>query len=224
MSAKKNVFRSKAIICIILGLGIFLTCRDTWAADKDAVKLLNLNIENGTLRGENKKLKEDLQALKTKLERERNLNSQLELKSKELYLQAQGIAELNRDKKSLEAAFKNADMERLALKRENNELSDEIFKIVKDSRDAQARVYDKLGAVYTRFKLYDLSLESYKKSLELNPDNARVYYNLGLLYREVYHDKKTAVTYLKKYLALSPEAKDKQEVQYLVDMLSQDLY
>ena len=42
-------------------------------------------------------------------------------------------------------------------------------------------IYYNLGIVYEKLKDFDKAIEAYKKAIELSPDEADAYYNLGLV-------------------------------------------
>jgi chromosome segregation ATPase len=75
------------------------------------------------------------------------------------------------------------------------------------------------GKAYTQFKRYKEAIESFQECLEINPDSAGVHYNLGILYQYEYGDRMGAISHLKRYLELNPKAKDRKEVEFLLDLL-----
>lgn len=112
------------------------------------------------------------------------------------------------------------NQENLMLKKENEESQQEIVLLQDTLKDERARLYQELGTAYTQGRLFDLAIEAYLKSLDFNPRNAQVHYNLGLLYKHSQDNTKKALYHLKKYLQFSPEAKNKKEVEYLIRLLS----
>lgn len=105
------------------------------------------------------------------------------------------------DKASLEK-------EVVKLKEENALLSSE-----------RAGMYEELGIAYTKAGLLDEAIDAYKKSLFYNPNNAQIHYYLGLLYQKTRKDVEKAVSHFKRYLYLNPDAKNKDEVRYLIEMV-----
>jgi len=80
-------------------------------------------------------------------------------------------------------------------------------------------LYEELGTAYTKAGLYDEAITAYRKSLACNPNNADIHYYLGLLYQKSNKNVEKAVFHFKKYLYLKPEAKNKEEVLYLIEMI-----
>ena len=66
-----------------------------------------------------------------------------------------------------------------------------------------------LGVFYTEEKQYKRAIAEFEKAIELNPDDAYAYFNLGYIYSEYLVDRPKAVDYFKRYLRLaSKEDKD----------------
>jgi len=105
----------------------------------------------------------------------------------------------------------------LVLKKENEKLKKENEEI----RNQRAKLYEDLGTAYTQAKLYDLAIEAYLKSLEFNPMNAEIHYNLGLLYKQSRNNLKKSIYHLNKFLQLDREGRKDKEVKYLIDMLKE---
>ena len=72
-------------------------------------------------------------------------------------------------------------------------------------------------------KFFELAITDYENSLRLNSDQAQVHYTLSLLYKQINQDRKQAIAHMKEYLELSPQAKNRDEAQYIIDMLSEDM-
>lgn len=112
--------------------------------------------------------------------------------------------ELAKETKAAESAQK-----RLApLKEENDKL-----------RAQRAAMYEETGIAYTKAGLFDEAINAYKESLKYNPANAQIHYYLGLLYQKAHRDVKKAVAHFKRYLYLEPDAANKEEVKYFIEML-----
>jgi len=110
---------------------------------------------------------------------------------------------------------------RLALKKENAQLKERINSFESMLSSEKAALYEQLGTAYVQAKLFDLAIESYTKSLNCNPNNPQLHYNLGLLYKRAGDNKKKSLAHLKKYLQLAPNAKNKKETEYLIKMLGE---
>ena len=81
-------------------------------------------------------------------------------------------------------------------------------------------LYQELGAAYTQAKAYNLAIKAFEKALEQNPKDSQVHYNLGLLYQHYKNDTSKAVYHLKQCLKLNPKAKNKKEIEYLIEVLT----
>ncbi|HNV23991.1 MAG TPA: tetratricopeptide repeat protein [Candidatus Omnitrophota bacterium] len=167
-------------------------------------------------------LYKESQQLKDEVEKLRRINAQLEIKNKDLLLSVKDMEGALKDKRSIESAFESADKERARLKKENQEIFDSLSKETKDNKLKQALLYGELGSVYIKLRSYELAILAYEESLKLNPRAPENYYNLGILYNHAHRDKKKAVKYLKEYLMFESDAKNKKEVEYLIQMMSKD--
>ncbi len=90
---------------------------------------------------------------------------------------------------------------------------------VQESAMEKAALYEELGTAYTKAGLFDEAIEAYRKSLSSNPNNADIHYYLGLLYQKSNKDVQMAVLHFKRYLYLKPDAKNRKEVAYLIEMV-----
>jgi len=139
----------------------------------------------------------------------------------------QEIADFKRKLIKLEVDNENKNSKKLdkekqktqKLKDENLGLKKKILLIEEARNNDMASLYQELGTAYTLAKLFGQAIDAYTKALSLNPNNAEVNYNLGLLYQHSRGDAKKALHHFKKYLRLEPEAKNKEEVEYLIEML-----
>ncbi len=74
--------------------------------------------------------------------------------------------------------------------------------------DENAILHYNLGVLYTQNQNYDKAIFEFKKVLELKPDDAEANYNLGVIYGEYLNDRREAINYFKRYLALAPNDVD----------------
>ncbi|MDD4954101.1 MAG: tetratricopeptide repeat protein [Candidatus Omnitrophica bacterium] len=112
--------------------------------------------------------------------------------------------------------------EDVLLKDANAQLKEKIVLLENSFKEERAKFYQELGTAYTKAKFFDLAIESYLQSLVFNPSNAKVYYNLGLLYKSAKDDVQKSLFYFKKYLRLKPDAENRQDVEYMIKMLEPD--
>ncbi len=68
----------------------------------------------------------------------------------------------------------------------------------------KARPYVDLGIAYFNAGVYDKSLESHKKAIQINPKFGEAYYNIGLTYHKM-GDLRTAIEMEKKSLEVDPK-------------------
>ncbi len=132
-------------------------------------------------------------------------------------------AELERTNKKIEEVEKKiAKAETGAqekLQKEKKELEGKLKSLEETLQKERGLYHYNLAVSYAQAKLYDEATESYEKSLTFNPDNPDAHYNLGLLYGNVKSDPDNAVLHYRKYLELSPDAEDKEEVLGFIDKL-----
>ena len=118
------------------------------------------------------------------------------------------ITQIKKEHSKITKPAEAADKKINPLKAENDKLKAE-----------RASVYEELGTAYTKAGMFDEAMDAYTKSLSYGPNNARIHYYLGLLYQKNRHDPEKAAFHLKRYLYLNPDAKDKKEVLYLIEMV-----
>ena len=100
-------------------------------------------------------------------------------------------------------------------------LENQIGLLEQTLRSEKARYHYNLGSAYAHAKLYDEAVDSYKKSLEFDPNNAEAHYNLGVLFMEVKLDPEKAINHFRKYLELNPKSEDRQGVEEWIQRLKQ---
>ena len=105
--------------------------------------------------------------------------------------------------------------ERLALKKDNEELRQNMENIQKE----RAKLYQDLGTAYTKAKYFDRAIDSYNKALAYDASNGEAHYYLGLLYEHSMADTEKALYHLNEYMKLKPDEKTGQDVKYLIKML-----
>lgn len=176
-------------------------------------KLLSIEIKK--LKIENQNLEKELAGLK-------NINGQLEEKAKEFYIKAKDCGDKSRELENLNSLLGKMNQERISFKNENEKLYNDITALKDAAKKEYAALYEELGTAYTQAKLYDNAIKAYEKSLVYDQRNADVYYYLGLLYKHSGKNDKKAIFNLKQYLKYNPGAKNKNEIQYLIDMLKDE--
>ncbi len=165
-------------------------------------------------------LKEENKRLEKELNNANNLNNRLEAEAKKLYIQSQAVKDVKQELKNSEFIIDGLNKERLDLKKENESLRKENNSRAALLKKERAGFYQELGAAYGSAGNFEKAIEAYNRSLQSAPDNARIYYYLGLLYEQHLDDSRKAVYNFKKYLECNPGAADKEEVEYLIKFLS----
>jgi tetratricopeptide (TPR) repeat protein len=117
--------------------------------------------------------------------------------------------------------LKDTDKKIQKLKDENLELKNKIIQIEDAMAKDMASLYQELGTAYVQAKLFGLAIDAYTKALKLTPGNAEVHYNIGLLYQHSRDNPKKALYHLKKYLQFNPEARNRKDVESLIEMLQE---
>ena len=171
-------------------------------------KNLALKKERGTLKMDLSRARREKRREKAKVKR---VSSKLSLRGKEFM---QLLDNRNDLKNKL-----------YKLNKEYNKLDDKNIKLAKQLiptsalKRKLALAYQQLGTVYTKVGLFDLAIEAYNTSLYYDKGYAIVYYHLGLLYHHAKKDTQKSIYHFQKYLQLNPEAEDREEVAYLINML-----
>lgn len=76
-----------------------------------------------------------------------------------------------------------------------------------------ALMHYNLGVFYTKNKEYARATAEFEKTIELNPEDAYAYFNLGYIYAEYFTDRPKAIEYFKKYL--NQAKKDDKDVDWV---------
>jgi len=98
------------------------------------------------------------------------------------------------------------------LKNKNKELEDTLIK-------ERALYHYNLAVAFTRAGLFDDALDEYEESLKFDPNNADAQYNMGVLYGQMDNAHDKAVICYQKYLDLSPDAEDRDEIIAVINKL-----
>jgi tetratricopeptide (TPR) repeat protein len=179
-------------------------------AAADTKEIDELKAQNGQLRADKKGLEEANAKL-------RKINTQLESKAKALFLDTREKEQLKEQVKQLNKAAGVLATEHAAMVRTIERLQANVA----DLKLENASLYAKAGDAYMRAGLADEAVKSLNDSLRLNPHNAEAHYKLGFLYKRSENNRLKAAYHFKKYLALEPKAKNRKEVKYLIEMLTQ---
>lgn len=92
-----------------------------------------------------------------------------------------------------------------------------LNKALADSEERHRRElrfsYYNMGCVYKASKQYERAEAEFLKALEIDPEDAAVHYNLGILYEDDLNRKRDAQRHYEKFLELSPADRDAALVQ-----------
>lgn len=81
------------------------------------------------------------------------------------------------------------------------DLTREHERLIKDLGDTHYN----MGVMFSKRRDFPRAAAEFQKAIELKPDDADAYYNLGVIYAEHLPDRGRATTLLRQYLVLSPE-------------------
>jgi len=163
-----------------------------------------------------------IKSLEEKLQVEKNKNAKLVKKIKKLSDRMHNYTVLQENYRELSAAAVKLKKDKSGLEKENRQIKEQAALLAEQLRREKALLNKELGTAYVQNKIYDKAIEAYNRSLEAEPLDAQVHYNLGLLCRSTRADKKKAIFHLKKYLDLNPAAANKKDVLYLIEMINSD--
>jgi chromosome segregation ATPase len=179
------------------------------------------------IRGKVQKELEDLIGRTKALKEE---NAKLEKNIKDARMNAAVLQSSNEDLEvKLDATRKDIDaMEAgyLEIKQQNRYLEQEASefpkrftdlarhnrKLVKETAD----MHFNLGVSFIKSQEYERAIREFNQVIELKPDDADAYYNLGYIYAEHLVDRPMAVQHFKDYLAHAKDAKDRDWVKQYI--------
>ena len=192
-------------ILLIIALLCLVTASPNLFSQTLAPAKTRVLIKNKQLKSENKKLNIELKKLKK------------ELKQKELEIQ-----KLNKKNLSLQKRNKLVLEKIVPFKQALNQEKRACDKKKELWDIERAILYERLGGAFAQTEAYTQAIQAYKTSLSFNPDNAKVHYNIAILYEHAAKNSEKAVFHLNKYLELKPNAKNKNEVERLIKVIKRD--
>ncbi len=108
--------------------------------------------------------------------------------------------------KGLQKAFQ-------ASEQANIDLQMQVAEMQSLSRESRLAFNYELGRLYTEHGKYDAAIAQFQKTLDLDPNYAEAYRQLGAIYREHLARTDLASPYFRRYLELRPEAGDFERIQ-----------
>jgi tetratricopeptide (TPR) repeat protein len=197
------------------------------------LQLAQYSQENASLKQENLKLKAQAGLSNQQQEAAAALQRRLESAKKTAEQLETDVADFKQITAQLDLKVKNPGSEvqnlessgategstlaNVGNKNEREQAGEELSEAEKKEKAAD---FQKLGTACIQENKYDSAIDAYLQSLKFYPGNARVHYNLGLLYKHAKDDNQKAVYHFQQYLLLNPGAEDKKEVAYMITMLS----
>ncbi len=116
------------------------------------------------------------------------------------------IVELIKERDSNEAALevRNKEIDGLVV---------ELKKIREQSKNERVDAHYNLAAVYRARQMYEDAEKEYIKALTIDPADADIHYNLGILYDDDLDNKAKAKKHYERFLELSPHDEDSEKVK-----------
>ncbi len=96
-------------------------------------------------------------------------------------------------------------------------LYDRALELRPDFAEAPDAFYNK-GCSLVRLGRFDEAIHGFRRALEIDPNYANAWFNLGAIYRALGQPRESVRAY-RRYLAMEPEAKDRQRVEKLLEEL-----
>jgi len=99
--------------------------------------------------------------------------------------------------------------------------AERVAEVLENAREDVLHASDKekldmhynMAAVYAREGKYEAAEQEYLRALQLNPTDADVHYNLGILYDDELKSPAKAIVHYRRYLKLSPHGPDADQVR-----------
>ncbi|HNV23992.1 MAG TPA: tetratricopeptide repeat protein [Candidatus Omnitrophota bacterium] len=222
------------IIFVFLGITIKLAidkknfqaeiARSKEVLNKLEKNLLETQKEKESLKKEQEKLQADAISYigtNAAMEEERN-------RLKELLKESQEKIKLK--EKELEVLTERAGAIEEELAKQKNVLNNDYQKKLKETVQENKNLRDQLNkekALYhynlavalTRANLIDSAIDEYETSIKIDANNPEAYYNLAVLFDRMGYSPRKTVRYYKRYLDLSPDAEDREEVLIAISKL-----
>ncbi|MBN2300973.1 MAG: tetratricopeptide repeat protein [Lentisphaerae bacterium] len=139
----------------------------------------------------------------------------------------QELSRMNKKATAQEEALQYRERNLEALQREIDQREHRLIKaermaaILEQARSEVSRVSDRekrdmhynMGAIYAKEGQYHAAEKEYLNALRIDPTDASVHYNLGILYDDHLGDKQKAARHYRRYLKLNPHASDIDQVR-----------
>ena len=155
---------------------------------------------------ENSRLMSEIKRLKRKREK---LEDEL--------VKAETTADVTKDQvKELKQKYSNAVRTNKILEKKLKRLPKEYAEIARENKvllKRTALMHYNLGVFYSKNKEYIRAIAEFEKTIELNPEDALAYFNLGFIYAEHFVNRKKAIERFQQYLRLAK--KDDKDIDWV---------
>ena len=157
-------------------------------------------------RKEISRLNRDVKTLKKKRER---MEDEL--------VKAETVVDVTKDQvRELKQKYRKAVVANRVLEKKIERLPKEYAEIARENKvllKRTALMHYNLGVFYSKNKEYPRAIAEFEKTIELNPQDALAYFNLGFIYAEHYVDRKKAIARFQEYLKLAK--KDDKDIDWV---------
>ncbi|UCC96194.1 MAG: tetratricopeptide repeat protein, partial [Candidatus Omnitrophota bacterium] len=165
-------------------------------------------------------IKRDLKGAEKKAERlnrqNRSFQEQIEkLESQKIALKAESEV-YHKQIRQLKRQYQEAVSTNKKLERKLSDVPKKFAEIARENRlliKETALMHYNLGVFYTEERQYGRAVAEFEKAIELNPDDAYAYFNLGYLYAEHLIDRAKAIKNFRQYLRRA--GKNEKEVDWV---------
>lgn len=133
---------------------------------------------------------------------------------------------LEADRAKLETALRELQAAYAAEQAQTNALTQQVDELSRALEQAQARaktledrqtdlvaLHHALGNGYTKRGMNHEAVKAFQTALKLDPNHAETHYDLARIYLEHLNDREAAVSHLRRYVQLRPDAQDAERVK-----------
>ena len=92
-----------------------------------------------------------------------------------------------------------------------------------ETLEDRVNLHYNLAVLYDKTQMYERAEEQYRRCLELDPEDAAVHYNLGILYEDKLDNPRRALKHYEAFLSLNPDPDDARRVSRWVQELKRGL-
>ncbi|MBI4845191.1 MAG: tetratricopeptide repeat protein [Candidatus Omnitrophica bacterium] len=118
--------------------------------------------------------------------------------------------------KEIKSKYKDALAQNKTLEKKIEQQPKEYAEIARENKillKRTALMHYNLGVFYTKNKEYNRAVSEFEKAIEINPEDAQAYFNLGYIYAEYFVDRPKAIDNFQKYLQLAK--KEDEDIEWV---------